>query len=80
MTKQEMSIKLKAAIKADDKATIIGIMSPVLDKLAMMIVQGILIKNVKRHLVHAGIAGECCDMIAEMAKIRAEKFMCNKAK
>lgn len=80
MTKLQLKAKLDQAIKNDDKAVISEMLNPVIEKLANMIKAGVLIKNVKRNLENSGITGKACDMIAEMAQIRAENFMANKAK
>ena len=80
MIKSQLKAKLDIAIKNDDKAVISEMLNPVIEKLASMIKAGVLIKNVKRNLVSSGITGNACDMIAEMAQIRAENFMANKAK
>ena len=74
MTKQEMKIKLDKAIAEDDKPVIMEMLNPVIEKLSLMILQVVLIKNVKRHLENNGITGKACDMIAEMATIRAGNF------
>jgi len=80
MTKSQLKSKLDQAIKNNDKAVIAEMLNPVIEKLASMIKAGVLIKNVKRSLVNSGITGKACDMIAEMAQIRAENFMTNNAK
>ncbi len=80
MTKSEIRIKFNAAIKEDDKATLMEMIGPLLDKLANMIVSGTLIENVKAHLSNNGLKGEAMNMITEMAVIRAENFMHYKAK
>ena len=74
MTKQEMKIKLNKAIAEDNKPVIMEMLNPLIEKLSVMILQGVLIKNVKRHLSNNGITGKACDMISEMAAIRAENF------
>lgn len=78
--KKEFLIKFKKAIKNDDKATIMEMMSPLLDDLAKRIMAGTLMVNIKAHLVHGGVTGKACDMLAEMAEIRAQKFMHYKIK
>jgi len=80
MTRSQLKAKLEEAIKNDDKAAILEIFGPVLDKLASMIQCGTLIRNVKAHLSNNGITGKACDMITEIAIIRAESFMHYKAK
>ena len=80
MTKAEMKANLDKAISEDSKPVIMEILNPLIEKLSVMINHGILIKNVKRHLVHGGITGKACDMITEMAIIRAENFQARKAK
>lgn len=80
MTKSEFKAKLDLAIKNDDKPVIMEMLNPLIEKLSVMINRGILIKNVKRHLVHGGITGKACDMLAEMAIIRAESFQFYKTK
>ena len=80
MTKSQLKVKLNLAIKNDDKAVISQMLNPVIEKLAQMIQAGVLIKNVKAHLSNNGITGKACDMISEMAVIRAENFMFKKAK
>jgi len=80
MNKLEMKAKLDKAIAENDKSVIMEMLSPLIEKLSVMINNGVLIKNVKRHLVHNGINGKACDMITEMAVIRAESFQFYKAK
>lgn len=80
MTKSQLKAKLDLAIKNDDKAVIAEMLNPIIEKLSQMIMAGVLIKNVKASLSNSGITGDACDMIAEMAAIRAENFMFNKAK
>ena len=80
MTKSEFKAKLDLAIKNDDKPVIMEMLDPLIEKLSVMINHGILIKNVKRHLVHGGITGAACDMLTEMAIIRAERFQHHKAR
>ena len=69
-----MKTKLDKAIAEDNKPVIMEMLNPVIEKLSVMILQGVLVKNVKRHLENNGITGKACDMIAEMAVIRAENF------
>ncbi len=80
MTKSEMKTKLDNAIATNNKPVIMAMLSPVIEKLSNMIIDGVLIKNVKAHLSNNGITGKACDMISEMAIIRAENHMFNKAK
>lgn len=80
MTKLQLKAKLDQAIKNDDKKVIAEMLNPVIEKLASMIKAGVLIKNVRRNLENSGITGKACEMITEMATIRAESFMFNKAK
>ena len=74
MTKSQLKAKLDKAIKANDKAVIMEMLSPLIEKLAGMIQAGVLIRNVKAHLSNNGITGKACEMIAEMAVIRADNF------
>ena len=80
MTKSQLKAKLDLAIKNDDKAVIAEMLNPIIEKLSQMIMVGVLIKNVKASLSNSGITGKACGMIVEMAAIRAENFMFNKAK
>lgn len=80
MTKSQMLAKFKKAVKEDDKETLMVMLDPLLESLSNSIQQGVLIKNIKARISNSGITGKCCEMVAEMAVIRAEKFMFYKAR
>ena len=80
MTKSQFKAKLDKAIAEDNKGVITEMLNPIIEKLSQMFVGGVLMSNVKRHLSNKGITGKACDMIAEMALVRAENFWTNKYK
>lgn len=79
MKKTDMKAMFELAVKNDDKPAIMKMLNPVIENLAEAIKAGVLIKNVKANLSNKGITGKACEMITEMAIIRAESFMHNKA-
>jgi len=80
MTKLQLKARFDLAVKNDDKASLMLMLNPLIEKLSTMIIAGTLIKTVKAHLSNNGITGKACDMLTEMAVIRAEKFVHYKAK